>query len=80
VRNILCIVSFAKFYESHDDLDNADVIFEKAVQVHYKKVNDLATVHCEWAEMHLRHDNLDRALEIMKVVFACVILSLYMCF
>ena len=37
-------VAFAKFYEGHGDLANARVIFEKAVLVPYKGVDDLASV------------------------------------
>jgi hypothetical protein len=37
-------VAFAKFYERHGDIDNARVIFEKAIQQPYKYVDDLATV------------------------------------
>ena len=59
-------VAFAKLYESHGDVVNARVIFEKAVQVGYKTVDDLATVWCEWAEMELRHKNFKGALDLMQ--------------
>ncbi|GAB4814261.1 hypothetical protein N2152v2_001307 [Parachlorella kessleri] len=59
-------VAFAKLYERHQDLPNARIIFEKAVQAPYKYVDDLATVWCEWCEMELRHKNFKRALEIMR--------------
>ncbi|CAD7697059.1 unnamed protein product [Ostreobium quekettii] len=58
--------SFAKYYEKHGDVHNARVIFEKAVQVQYKYVDDLASVWCEWAEMELRHQNFKRAMEVMR--------------
>eukprot|EP00238_Polyblepharides_amylifera_P014794 CAMPEP_0196575520 /NCGR_PEP_ID=MMETSP1081-20130531/4982_1 /TAXON_ID=36882 /ORGANISM="Pyramimonas amylifera, Strain CCMP720" /LENGTH=846 /DNA_ID=CAMNT_0041893849 /DNA_START=115 /DNA_END=2652 /DNA_ORIENTATION=+ len=58
-------VSFAKFYEKHGDVPNARVIFEKAVQVPYKGVDDLAAVWCEWAELELRHNNFDDALALL---------------
>lgn len=38
--------AFAKFYEYHGDVANARVIFEKAVQVPFKYVDDLAQVCC----------------------------------
>ena len=50
---------FARFYEEHGDVANARVIFEKATQVAYKGVDDLATVWCEYAEMELRACNVD---------------------
>ncbi|KAL7126107.1 hypothetical protein ABFS83_14G163700 [Erythranthe nasuta] len=58
-------VAFAKLYESHNDVSNARVIFDKAVQVGYKAVDHLASVWCEWAEMELRHKNFKGALELM---------------
>lgn len=58
--------AFAKFYESHDDLENARVIFEKAGQVNYRAVDDLASIWCEWIEMELRHKEYDAALDISR--------------
>lgn len=49
-------VEFAKFYEENSQLDDARVVFEKATQVPYTKVEDLAAVWCEWAEMEIRHE------------------------
>ncbi|KAK9267469.1 hypothetical protein L1049_009895 [Liquidambar formosana] len=59
-------VAFAKLYESHKDVANARVIFDKAVQVNYKTVDNLASIWCEWAEMELRHKNFKGALELMR--------------
>ncbi|KAI4299300.1 hypothetical protein L6164_032770 [Bauhinia variegata] len=59
-------VAFAKLYESHKDLANARVIFDKAVQVNFKTVDNLASLWCEWAEMELRHKNFKGALELMR--------------
>ncbi|XP_044477558.1 pre-mRNA-splicing factor SYF1-like [Mangifera indica] len=59
-------VAFAKLYESHKDVANARVIFDKAVQVNYKTVDHLASVWCEWAEMELRHKNFRGALDLMR--------------
>lgn len=59
-------VQFAKFYESHKDLTNARAIFRKAVAVEYRNAAELAEVQCEWAEMELRHDNFDEALELVR--------------
>ncbi|KAI9311508.1 putative Pre-mRNA-splicing factor syf1 [Dichotomocladium elegans] len=58
-------IKFARFYEDGGDLDSARAIFDKAVKVNYKAVNDLAEVWCEYAEMETRHDNFDQALEVM---------------
>ncbi|XP_058749791.1 uncharacterized protein LOC131622765 [Vicia villosa] len=58
--------AFAKMYEQHDDLANARLIFDKAVQVNYKTVDNLASVWCEWAELELKHKNFKGALELMR--------------
>ncbi|KAI4296979.1 hypothetical protein L6164_036892 [Bauhinia variegata] len=59
-------VAYAKLYESHKDLANARVIYDKAVQVNYKTVDNLASLWCEWAEMELRNKNFKAALELMR--------------
>ncbi|XWS19532.1 hypothetical protein CRYUN_Cryun31cG0024000 [Craigia yunnanensis] len=59
-------VAFAKLYETYNDLTNARVIFDKAVQVNYKAVDHLASVWAEWAEIELRHKNFKGALELMR--------------
>lgn len=58
--------AFAKFYESHNDLENTRVIFEKATQVSYRAVDDLASAWCEWIEMELRHKEFDQALKVSR--------------
>ncbi|GAB0087733.1 Pre-mRNA-splicing factor syf1 homolog [Sergentomyia squamirostris] len=58
-------VEFAKFYEANDQLEDARVVLEKATHVEYMKVDDLASVWCEWAEMEIRQEHYDRALAIM---------------
>ncbi|XP_071480844.1 pre-mRNA-splicing factor SYF1-like, partial [Diadema antillarum] len=59
-------VEFAKFYEKHGQVMEARVIFEKGTKVDYVKVDDLAAVWCEWAEMEIRHENYDDALKLMR--------------
>ena len=49
-------VEFAKFYERNDQVSDARKIFDKAVLVPYKKVDDLASVWCEWAELEIRSE------------------------
>ncbi|PNF27656.1 hypothetical protein B7P43_G15399, partial [Cryptotermes secundus] len=49
-------VAFAKFYEENRQIDDARVVFENATHVPYNKVDDLASVWCEWAEMEIRHE------------------------
>uniref|UniRef100_H2YVK1 Suppressor of forked domain-containing protein n=1 Tax=Ciona savignyi TaxID=51511 RepID=H2YVK1_CIOSA len=59
-------VSFAKFYETNDQIEDSRTIFNKATLVLYKAVDDLASVWCEWAEMEIRHENYDAAMVLMK--------------
>ncbi|ETN67683.1 XPA-binding protein 2 [Anopheles darlingi] len=59
-------VAFAKFYETNHQLEDARIVFEKAVQVDYLKVDELAGVWCEWAEMEIRQEQYDQALRIMQ--------------
>ena len=57
--------NYAKFYEERGDIRNARVIMEKSVKVPFKSVAELAEMWCSWAEMELRNENFDRAIEIM---------------
>ncbi|RIA91251.1 pre-mRNA splicing factor SYF1 [Glomus cerebriforme] len=58
-------VNFAKFYEQGGDIENARTIFEKATHVDFKHVNDLAALWCEYAEMELRLENYNKAIDVM---------------
>lgn len=49
-------VAFAKFYEANGQVEDARVVLEKATHVPYTKVDDLAAVWCEFAEMEIRHE------------------------
>eukprot|EP00918_Siedleckia_nematoides_P090048 GHVU01197927.1.p1 GENE.GHVU01197927.1~~GHVU01197927.1.p1 ORF type:complete len:741 (+),score=135.56 GHVU01197927.1:233-2455(+) len=59
-------VEFSKFYEKAGQVEDARVILDKATNVNYKKVDDLASVWTEWAEMELRHENFEEALKLMQ--------------
>ncbi|XP_017219267.1 uncharacterized protein LOC108196479 [Daucus carota subsp. sativus] len=59
-------VALAKLFETHNGINDARVIFDEAVQVGYKAVDNLASVWCEWAEMELRHKNFKVALDVMR--------------
>ncbi|KAL7646185.1 UNVERIFIED_CONTAM: hypothetical protein RMT77_003086 [Armadillidium vulgare] len=59
-------VNFAKFYEENNQIADARIIFQKATEVPYVKVDDLAGVWCEWAELEIRNDNEEEALKLMK--------------
>ncbi|KAF8820822.1 XPA binding protein 2 family protein [Cardiosporidium cionae] len=57
---------FAKYYESHDDLENAETIYLKATFVPFKTVDELASIWCEWIEMELLHQRYKKALEVAR--------------
>lgn len=57
--------NYAKFYEAGGDLGSARIIMEKAVKVPFKAVNELAEMWLAWAEMELRNEQFDKALEIL---------------
>jgi len=57
--------NYAKFYEVGGDLRNSRIILEKAVKVPYKSVSELAEMWTEWAELELRNENFDQAVNIM---------------
>lgn len=59
-------IEFAKFYETHNQLDDARYIFEKATQSSFVRVDDLATIWCQYIEMELRYDNFDLAQQLIQ--------------
>lgn len=59
-------IEFAKFYENNKQLDDSRIVFEKATQINYTNVEDLAAVWCEWAEMEIRQDQFKNALNLMQ--------------
>ncbi|CAD6339703.1 unnamed protein product [Miscanthus lutarioriparius] len=59
-------LAFAKMYEGRGLLDSAREVFRRATQVNFKAVDDLAAVWCEWAEMELRHDNHETAIDLIR--------------
>lgn len=59
-------IEWAKYYERHQDLDNARAVFRQATDSGFLKVDDLAAVWCEWAEMELRQENAAGALRVMQ--------------
>ena len=58
-------MNYAKFYEEGGDLRTARIISDKAVNVPFKSVAELAEMWCGWAEMELRNENFDQAVDIM---------------
>lgn len=61
-------VDFAKFYEKNKQISDSRIVFEKGTLVSFVKVEELATVWCEWAEMEIRNGNFAEALKLMHKV------------
>lgn len=60
-------VKLAKFYEQNSkDLKNVRKTYERAVLYPFRKVDDLATVWCEWVEAEIRHGNHQAALSVVR--------------
>ncbi|KAI8815334.1 hypothetical protein BJ742DRAFT_864568 [Cladochytrium replicatum] len=59
------LISFAKWYEEAGDYANARETFEKAVKIQYKRVDDLAEVWCQYAELELRRKDTTKAREVL---------------
>ncbi|KAK4056109.1 pre-mRNA-splicing factor syf1 [Microbotryomycetes sp. JL221] len=66
-------IHFAKFYESggvageaEPDIEAARKIFERATKVPFRKVDELAEIWIEWAEMEVRNENYDEAIKVLQ--------------
>lgn len=57
--------AFAKVYEDNGDPVNARLVFAQAIVSDFKKVDDLASVWCSWAEMEIRQKKHKNALIII---------------
>lgn len=69
-------VSYAQFYEQHGELDRARRILQKAREVSFGSVDELASIYCAQAEMEIRNHNSKAALDMMRD--ACVVPSAHM--
>ncbi|MFH4975442.1 hypothetical protein AB6A40_002151 [Gnathostoma spinigerum] len=59
-------INYAKFYEADGHLSNARKIFEKGLEAEYVKVDDLASVWCEYCEFELRCKEVEYARKLMQ--------------
>ncbi|GAA6035486.1 hypothetical protein JCM8097_000276 [Rhodosporidiobolus ruineniae] len=66
-------VNFAKFYEqggasgeAEPDLANARKVFQRGTEAPFRRVEELAEVWCEWAEMEVRNEKYDEAIKVMQ--------------
>ena len=56
---------FARFYMEAGDVENARAVYEKALAVPYKRVEELINLVCEWVEMELKRGELTRARDVL---------------
>jgi pre-mRNA-splicing factor SYF1 len=59
-------ISFAQFYDKHQQPDEARYIFDKAIKVNFRNVDDLAAIWCAWCEMEIQHERPDEAIKLME--------------
>eukprot|EP00596_Hydrurales_sp_CCMP1899_P010090 CAMPEP_0119039492 /NCGR_PEP_ID=MMETSP1177-20130426/9022_1 /TAXON_ID=2985 /ORGANISM="Ochromonas sp, Strain CCMP1899" /LENGTH=583 /DNA_ID=CAMNT_0007003453 /DNA_START=983 /DNA_END=2734 /DNA_ORIENTATION=- len=59
-------LALARFYENHEDLENARIILQKATEVDYKAVDEMANVWCAWGEMEIRNEGFEKALGVLQ--------------
>ena len=57
--------NYAKFFEESGDMRKAREIMDTAVKVRFRNVADLADIWVEWAELELRNEKFERAVELM---------------
>jgi pre-mRNA-splicing factor SYF1 len=58
-------LELANFYIEKSDFVNARSVFERASNVHFKSINELAFVIASWAEFEITQNNLSRARDIL---------------
>ena len=59
-------IKFAKFYLEQKHVEEARMVYEKATEVPFKQVEELANIWCEYAEMEINLENHDRAMKLMQ--------------
>nr|XP_051204028.1 uncharacterized protein LOC127317512 [Lolium perenne] len=59
-------LALAKMCEDRGRVECARDVFQRATQANFTATDHLAAVYCEWANMELRQQNPDRAMDIMR--------------
>lgn len=59
-------VMLARFYENHNKIEEARTVFEKATQVNFRTIDELASLWCDYAEMEIRHKNYENAHALLQ--------------
>ena len=59
-------IAFAQFYDKYQQPEEARYIYDKAVKVNFRHVDDLAAVWCAWCEMEIQHERPNEAIKLME--------------
>ena len=59
-------INYSRFYENNQQLENARKIFRQATKAQFHKLDDLASIWSQWAEMEIRNENYTEAIKIIK--------------
>ena len=59
-------VKFAGFYQTHGDLNKANLVYEKATKINYKFSDDIINIWTSWCEMLIEKRYYSDALLVIK--------------
>ncbi|EMS58527.1 Pre-mRNA-splicing factor SYF1 [Triticum urartu] len=59
-------LALASMYEDRGTVDCARDVLHRATQANFTAAEHLAAVYCEWAHMELRHQDPDRAIDLIR--------------
>ncbi|XBH98746.1 hypothetical protein VPH35_128212 [Triticum aestivum] len=59
-------LALAKMYEDRGSVDCARDVLHRATQANFTAAEHLAAVYCEWANMELRHQDPERAIDLIR--------------
>jgi pre-mRNA-splicing factor SYF1 len=61
-------IEFGKWHERLGQLAAARAVFQRAVQAHFARVDELAQCWCDWVELELRHGYALLGIKIKKII------------
>ncbi len=64
-------IAYAIFYEHHKELDKARTILERATQVAFSGVDELASIYCARVELEIRNHTTEIGLELLRSI--CIV-------
>jgi hypothetical protein len=74
---------FATYYASHGNMAAARAVYERAVRVAFRTVDELARVWCDWAELEMAHKYalvcVVKTLQASPCLSVCVCVYVHVC-